>query len=227
MRVLEILSQATNVIAEGEVLQLMNTGNADLDEVAYLQVIQRKTAKLFEAAAQLGAVLGGADRRARGGARPLRNAPRHRVPAHRRRPRLLGRARASSARISARDLAEGKMTLPSRSAPAAVGSAGGCRAHPAAISSGNGADFTPVMAMLERTGALDYARRRAVQESEAACRHAGGAAAFAVQGKPARIGVLRGAARILNPYELALLTCRQEVPRTRELFVLPPRGSRE
>ena len=49
------------MIAEGEVLQLMNTGNADLDEAAYLQVIQRKTAKLFEAAAQLGAVLGGAD----------------------------------------------------------------------------------------------------------------------------------------------------------------------
>ena len=54
MRVLEILSQATNVIAEGEVLQLMNSGNPDLDEAAYLGVIQRKTAKLFEAAAQLG-----------------------------------------------------------------------------------------------------------------------------------------------------------------------------
>jgi octaprenyl-diphosphate synthase len=60
MRVLEIISQATNVIAEGEVLQLMNSGNPDLDEAAYLTVIQRKTAKLFEAAAQLGAVLGGA-----------------------------------------------------------------------------------------------------------------------------------------------------------------------
>ena len=54
------LSHATNVIAEGEVLQLMNSGNPTLDEAAYLGVIQRKTAKLFEAAAQLGAVLGDA-----------------------------------------------------------------------------------------------------------------------------------------------------------------------
>jgi octaprenyl-diphosphate synthase len=60
VRVLEILSEATNVIAEGEVMQLMNSGNPNLDESAYLTVIQRKTAKLFEAAAQLGAVLGGA-----------------------------------------------------------------------------------------------------------------------------------------------------------------------
>ena len=48
------------MIADGEVLQLMNSGNPDLDEASYLAVIQRKTAKLFEAAAQLGAVLGGA-----------------------------------------------------------------------------------------------------------------------------------------------------------------------
>jgi octaprenyl-diphosphate synthase len=61
MRVLEILAQATNIIAEGEVLQLMNTRNPNLDEAAYLKVIQRKTAKLFEAGAQLGAVLAGAD----------------------------------------------------------------------------------------------------------------------------------------------------------------------
>src|ERR1700756_3633917 len=60
MRVLRILSDATNVIAEGEVMQLMNTGNPDLDEAGYLDVIRRKTAKLFEAAAQLGAVLAGA-----------------------------------------------------------------------------------------------------------------------------------------------------------------------
>src|SRR6266511_2121871 len=59
MRVLAILADATNVIAEGEVLQLMHAGNAALDERAYLDVIERKTAKLFEAAARLGAVLGG------------------------------------------------------------------------------------------------------------------------------------------------------------------------
>lgn len=57
MRIMEILSEATNVIAEGEVLQLMNMHDASLDEAGYLRVIRSKTAKLFEASAQLGAVL--------------------------------------------------------------------------------------------------------------------------------------------------------------------------
>jgi octaprenyl-diphosphate synthase len=57
MRVMEILADATNVIAEGEVLQLMNMHDASLDEEAYLRVIRSKTAKLFEASARLGAVL--------------------------------------------------------------------------------------------------------------------------------------------------------------------------
>ncbi len=57
MRVMEILSEATNIIAEGEVMQLLNIHNADLDEAGYLEVIRYKTAKLFESAAQLGAVI--------------------------------------------------------------------------------------------------------------------------------------------------------------------------
>ena len=61
MRVLEVLADATNVIAEGEVLQLMNMHDPDSTVEAYLQVIRYKTAKLFEASARLGAVLGGAD----------------------------------------------------------------------------------------------------------------------------------------------------------------------
>ena len=56
----QILAAATNVIAEGEVMQLINSGNPEIDETTYREVIQRKTAKLFEAAARLGAVLGGA-----------------------------------------------------------------------------------------------------------------------------------------------------------------------
>ncbi len=60
MRVMAILADATNVIAEGEVLQLMNMHDASLDEAAYLRVIRSKTAKLFEASARLGAVLAGA-----------------------------------------------------------------------------------------------------------------------------------------------------------------------
>ena len=61
MRVLEVLADATNVIAEGEVLQLMNMHDADLAVDDYLRVIRYKTAKLFEASARLGAVLAGAD----------------------------------------------------------------------------------------------------------------------------------------------------------------------
>jgi octaprenyl-diphosphate synthase len=62
LRVLDILADATNVIAEGEVLQLMNLHDADLAVAEYLRVIRFKTAKLFEASARLGALLGGADR---------------------------------------------------------------------------------------------------------------------------------------------------------------------
>ena len=57
MRILTLLANATNTIAEGEVLQLMNCGDAQIDEARYLQVIRYKTAKLFEAAAQLAALL--------------------------------------------------------------------------------------------------------------------------------------------------------------------------
>lgn len=57
MRVMQILAEATNIIAEGEVLQLMNMHDASLDEADYLRVIRSKTAKLFEASARLGAIL--------------------------------------------------------------------------------------------------------------------------------------------------------------------------
>ena len=61
MKILEVMADATNIIAEGEVMQLMNIGNTDITETEYVQVIQYKTAKLFEAAAQVGAILAGAD----------------------------------------------------------------------------------------------------------------------------------------------------------------------
>lgn len=60
MRIMAVLADATNVIAEGEVLQLMNMHNAELDEAGYLHVIRSKTAKLFEASARVGAILAGA-----------------------------------------------------------------------------------------------------------------------------------------------------------------------
>ena len=61
MRIMQILADATNVIAEGEVLQLMNMHDASLDETSYLHVIRSKTAKLFEASARLAAILAKSD----------------------------------------------------------------------------------------------------------------------------------------------------------------------
>jgi octaprenyl-diphosphate synthase len=61
MRVMEVLSEATNVIAEGEVLQLMNMHDSSLDEATYMRVIRSKTAKLFEASARLAPILAGSD----------------------------------------------------------------------------------------------------------------------------------------------------------------------
>lgn len=61
MRVMEVLADATNVIAEGEVLQLLNCHNAEVEIEDYLRVIRFKTAKLFQAAARLGGILGGAN----------------------------------------------------------------------------------------------------------------------------------------------------------------------
>jgi len=166
VRVLEILSQATNVIAEGEVLQLMNSGNPDLDETTYLSVIRRKTAKLFEAAAELGAVLGGVT--------PEREAALARYGMH------LGTSfqlvddvldytgeQGAIGKNLGDDLAEGKMTLPLIRA-IAVGSPADAALIRAAITDGRLAKFAPVMDVLARTGALDYARRCAVRESETA-----------------------------------------------------------
>jgi octaprenyl-diphosphate synthase len=79
---MQVLADATNVIAEGEVLQLLNCHNADVEVDDYLRVIRYKTAKLFEAAARLGGILAGA-RRSRRGAGGLRHAHRHRLPADR------------------------------------------------------------------------------------------------------------------------------------------------
>lgn len=60
MKLMQVMADATNIIAAGEVMQLMNIGNVDLSEAEYLHVIRSKTAKLFEAAAQVGAILAGA-----------------------------------------------------------------------------------------------------------------------------------------------------------------------
>jgi len=61
MAILEVMAEATNIIAEGEVLQLLNIGNTEVGEDDYLQVIRYKTAKLFEASCRVGALIAGAD----------------------------------------------------------------------------------------------------------------------------------------------------------------------
>jgi octaprenyl-diphosphate synthase len=166
MRVLAILSNTTNTIAAGEVLQLMNSGNPDLSESAYFEVIERKTAQLFEAAARLGAVIAGAD--------PRQEDALARYGAH------LGTAfqliddvldysgeRAQIGKSLGDDLAEGKMTLPLIRAMA-VGSPDDAGRIRAAIVDARLTDFEPVLDVLQRTGALDYARERALAESDAA-----------------------------------------------------------
>jgi len=61
MKVMEVLANTTNTIAEGEVLQLLTIHNASIEDEDYLKVVYYKTAKLFESAAELGAIIGGAD----------------------------------------------------------------------------------------------------------------------------------------------------------------------
>jgi octaprenyl-diphosphate synthase len=169
MRVLSILADATNVIAEGEVLQLMNAGNAAVDEASYFDVIERKTAKLFEAAARLGAVLGGADA-AREDA--FRKYGTHLGTAFQIMDDVLDYSGDTGiiGKNLGDDLAEGKMTLPLIRAMA-VGTAEEAALIRHAVGGGGLTDFAPVMAALQRTGALAYARdsARAAAREAAQC----------------------------------------------------------
>ena len=166
MRVLAILADATNLIAEGEVMQLMHTGDAALDERAYFEVIERKTAKLFEAAGRLGAVLGEASPAVE---HALARYGMHLGSAFQIMDDVLDYS-GDAAHIGKNlgdDLAEGKMTLPLIRA-IAVGSPEEASVIRHAVSGGGLTDFGPVMATLQRTGALDYARERAQAEAAAA-----------------------------------------------------------
>jgi octaprenyl-diphosphate synthase len=157
LRVLHILSDATNVIAEGEVLQLMNSGNPDVDEQSYLEVIRRKTAKLFEAAAQLGAILARADTATE---EALARYGMHLGTAF----QLIDDVLDYSGDLAAigknlgDDLAEGKPTLPLIRA-LQVGSPTDVALIRGALSDGGLRDFEAVLAVLTRSDALAYARR--------------------------------------------------------------------
>jgi octaprenyl-diphosphate synthase len=166
MRVLQVLADATNIIAEGEVLQLMNCRNADIEEEGYLQVIRYKTAKLFEAAGRLGAILAGAAPEVE---QAMAAYGSHLGTAF----QLIDDALDYSGEVGVigknigDDLAEGKSTLPliyvMRN-----GTAEEAALVRRAVSSGGLAELEGVLVAIRRSGALDYTRRQAEVEAEAA-----------------------------------------------------------
>jgi octaprenyl-diphosphate synthase len=167
MRILQVLADATNVIAEGEVLQLMNCHNADIDEENYLQVIRYKTAKLFEAATRLGAILGGA---ARVQEDAMATYGIHLGTAFQLIDDVLdySGSKGDTGKNIGDDLAEGKPTLPLIYA-LRNGSPQQAALIRSAIEHGGLGELQPVLAAIEVSGALDYTRRQARIESDAAC----------------------------------------------------------
>jgi octaprenyl-diphosphate synthase len=168
MRVMKVLADATNTIAEGEVLQLLNCNDPDVDEARYLQVIQYKTAKLFEASAQLGAI--------------LCNAHAATEAACAEYGRRLGTAfqliddmldySGNTEHIGKNvgdDLREGKATLPLIYV-IEHGNASERDLIRNAITQGHTEQGEQVMRAILRTGALEYTRRRAEEEAQAAKR---------------------------------------------------------
>ena len=167
MRVMRVLSDATNIIAEGEVLQLMNCHDADVHEERYLQVIHYKTAKLFEAAAQLGAIVGGATPEQEQG---LAAYGMHLGTAFQLVDDVLdySGAEAETGKHLGDDLAEGKPTLPLIYVMR-HGSTEQAACVRQAIEQGGRDEFPAVLAAIKATGALDYTRKQAGREAELAC----------------------------------------------------------
>jgi octaprenyl-diphosphate synthase len=166
MRVMEILADATNVIAEGEVLQLMNCHNADIDVEEYLQVIRYKTAKLFEAAARLGAIIGGASPEVEDG---LARYGMHLGTAFQLIDDVLdySGAEAETGKHLGDDLAEGKPTLPLIHV-LKHGAAREAAIVRKAIEEGGRDAFPEVLAAVQASGALEAARRHAEAEAKIA-----------------------------------------------------------
>ena len=164
MEVMDILSHATNRIAEGEVLQLLNVHNPETDEAAYMEVIKRKTATLFEAGARLGGVIAGVSETQQ---QALADYGLHLGIAF----QLVDDAldydsgNAEIGKNIGDDLAEGKPTLPLIHAMRA-GTAGQSELVRSAIMEGGRERFPGVLEAINTSGALEYSR--AVAEREAA-----------------------------------------------------------
>jgi octaprenyl-diphosphate synthase len=165
MRIMQIMSGATTVIAEGEVLQLLNVHDPDVSETRYLKVVRFKTAKLFEAAAEAGAVLAGATPAQRDAAAAY---GRHIGTAF----QLVDDVLDYSGDVGALgknvgdDLREGKPTLPLIRVME-VGTHYQKELVKKAIESGE-ADFDAVAQAIHDTGALEHAQRSAVAEADMA-----------------------------------------------------------
>ena len=167
MRVMAVLAEATNTIAEGEVLQLLNVHNADTDETRYLEVVRRKTAKLFEAATRLGAILGRSKPEIEEG---LAQYGMHVGTAFQLIDDVLdysGDLHETGKNLGD-DLNEGKPTLPLIYAMR-QGSPAQAQTVRHAIEQGGREDFVAVLQAITDTGALEYARKQARHEAATAC----------------------------------------------------------
>ncbi|PIE83218.1 MAG: octaprenyl diphosphate synthase [Candidatus Contendobacter odensis] len=166
MRVMEILADTTNTIAEGEVMQLLNCHNPDTTEEHYMAVIHCKTAKLFEAAAQLGAILA---HQSKDVELALGRYGMHLGTAFQLIDDVLDYS-ASSTELGKNigdDLAEGKPTLPLIHTMR-HGASDQVRAIRDAIEQGGLEHITTVRRAIESTGALDYTAELAAKEAEKA-----------------------------------------------------------
>ncbi len=165
MRVMQILSQATTVIAEGEVLQLLNVHDPDVTVERYLQVVRYKTAKLFEAATQVAAVIAGASPEVEEAAAAY---GRHVGTAFQLIDDVLdysGSAESLGKNVGD-DLREGKPTLPLIRVME-VGTPEQQALIRQAIETGE-ADFEAVATAIRATDALEYTRQMAIKEAEIA-----------------------------------------------------------
>ena len=163
LRVMAVLADATNVIAEGEVLQLLNIHDPDTDEESYLRVIRYKTAKLFEAATRVGAILGNASPDAESA---LADYGMHLGTAFQLVDDVLDYSGDfhEMGKNLGDDLAEGKPTLPLIYAMRA-GTTEERAVIRQAIEHGGKADLERVVAAIHRVGALDYAKAKAREEA--------------------------------------------------------------
>jgi len=171
MRVMEVLADATNTIAEGEVLQLLNAHNPEIGEAQYLEVIRRKTAKLFEASARLGAILGGAPPEIEAGFAAYGT---HLGTAFQVIDDVLDYSgdHNETGKNLGDDLSEGKPTLPLIHV-LRNGSPEQAALVRRAIEQGGRDEFRAVLEAIRDTGALDFAREQARREAQAACEAVG------------------------------------------------------